>query len=108
VSVPERGPLSLIEESTAIRSRKLECGYYWPLALVSAAAGADTAVARASVAIAAEPVGRSRFEWVVQLRLLGLCLLDHAMMAVDPLVGVLGRISRHRGRRYDAKRQRQA
>src|ERR1700761_4223952 len=78
-----------------------------PCELVSAAAGADTAVARASIAVAAEPVGRPRFEWVVPLRLLGLRLLDQMLVTVYPMVGVLSRISRHRGRRYNAKRQRQ-
>src|SRR5689334_18054153 len=107
-SVTERGPLSLIERINCDPLKKacvrLSTAFG---ALVSAAAGADTAVARASIAVAAEPVRRPRFEWVVPLRLLGLRLLDQMLVTVYPMVGVLSRISRHRGRRYNAKRQRQ-
>jgi hypothetical protein len=59
-----------------------------PGQLVSAATGADTAVARASIGVAVEPVGRVRLEWVLQ------GLIGGRLIARDLSDGVLRRATR--------------
>jgi hypothetical protein len=68
-------------------------------ALVSAASGANTAVARTSIGIAAEPVGRARFERVLQR------LTSGRLTAGDLIAGVLRRTTRQGARHCDAERR---